>query len=323
MLENCKNKLQFQNLEISQISDLEYNQSIPDSFSINFNNLINDETHIFRTPLFQSSFVISDIPENKSIQEIFPKPQIDKKLEKNRKTYICKVCGKSYLSYPALYTHSKNKHNDKKIIIAKQRGRPKKGEIPVENKISYNPLSLEYFLKETRRGRVKKDDFPKCINGAFYLLKKFENYNNYENIESHNFFKEFSNDEHDCYRTIINEHEIIDRVFMNYLNRISLYCNNEYFIKLIAYIVLLRDFINNIKKIEEYTEENEVGDIPCLSNEFVNKFFSEDKAEIYFDFSFDEAAELMLNLCQWLYDNNYTCIKLAIKKKAQNSYNFL
>jgi hypothetical protein len=33
-----------------------------------------------------------------------------KKLDDEGRNYTC-VCGKSYLSYPALYTHVKTKHN--------------------------------------------------------------------------------------------------------------------------------------------------------------------------------------------------------------------
>lgn len=41
------------------------------------------------------------------------------------RTYVCKICGKSYLSYPALYTHSKQKHNTCNNT-GRGRGRPKK-----------------------------------------------------------------------------------------------------------------------------------------------------------------------------------------------------
>ena len=41
------------------------------------------------------------------------------------RTYKCKICGKSYLSYPALYTHSKQKHNTCSTS-ERGRGRPKK-----------------------------------------------------------------------------------------------------------------------------------------------------------------------------------------------------
>jgi len=52
------------------------------------------------------------------------------KNEKNGRDYICS-CGKDYLSYPALYTHIKTKHNGKNPNgtdqpTSRARGRPKK-----------------------------------------------------------------------------------------------------------------------------------------------------------------------------------------------------
>lgn len=41
------------------------------------------------------------------------------------RTYSCKHCDKSYLSYPALYTHCKQKHNTCNTS-GRGRGRPKK-----------------------------------------------------------------------------------------------------------------------------------------------------------------------------------------------------
>ena len=52
------------------------------------------------------------------------------------RTYKCKLCGKSYLSYPALYTHSKQKHNTCNTS-GRGRGRPKKES---------NEVSLIYFI---------------------------------------------------------------------------------------------------------------------------------------------------------------------------------
>lgn len=40
------------------------------------------------------------------------------------RSYKCQTCGKAYLSYPALYTHVKTKHDLQSSM--KGRGRPKK-----------------------------------------------------------------------------------------------------------------------------------------------------------------------------------------------------
>lgn len=48
------------------------------------------------------------------------------------RTYKCKLCLKSYLSYPALYTHCRQKHNTCNTS-GRGRGRPKKdtGEVNI------------------------------------------------------------------------------------------------------------------------------------------------------------------------------------------------
>ncbi len=49
------------------------------------------------------------------------------KSEKEGRTFTCSMCGKSYLSYPALYTHNKQKHNNNNQS-GRGRGRPKKDQ---------------------------------------------------------------------------------------------------------------------------------------------------------------------------------------------------
>ena len=77
---------------------------------------------------------------------------IDDENEKNRRgrrskndnqgrNYKCEKCGKSYLSYPALYTHTKTKHDKGDLTGNRGRGRPKKdtGEA-----VSYYSIILYY-----------------------------------------------------------------------------------------------------------------------------------------------------------------------------------
>ena len=91
------------------------------------------------------------------------------------RTFICKSCGKSYLSYPALYTHCKQKHNTCNTS-GRGRGRPKKenGE-SFSERLKYNPLDASYFLKENRKGTTNYDDFEKSIKDAFNELYSHEN----------------------------------------------------------------------------------------------------------------------------------------------------
>ena len=51
---------------------------------------------------------------------------------------------------------------------------------------------------------------------------------NYDNIESHPFLGKFLLNSHDTLIKIDNEKEISDKVFMDYLNKMSMHVNNNY-----------------------------------------------------------------------------------------------
>ena len=78
--------------------------------------------------------------QNKVYLEYKPNKRSTKN-EKKERTFICKVCNKSYLSYPALYTHCKKKHNSN-VITDRGRGRPKKNIVNyLKERLIYNPIN--------------------------------------------------------------------------------------------------------------------------------------------------------------------------------------
>ena len=272
--------------------------------------------------------------ENKN--EINSKNESEEKRKRRTKndnlgrTFICKLCGKSYLSYPALYTHCKQKHNTCNSS-GRGRGRPKKdnGE-SFSERLKYNPLDASYFLKDNRKGTTNQEDFEKSIFDAFNILYSENNYernlskdmNNYNNINQHPFLREFLLDKHDVNIKIDDEKEICDKVFMDYLNKMSLHVNPVYFTKLIIFVTLFREFVNitEAKKKNkdihsnnnniEYTNINCAEDVPDLSNEFINEFLDTDKN--LFDFNKEDSIDLTQNLCHWMYENNFTSSKLTL-----------
>ena len=84
--------------------------------------------HLKTNFFFQMSSQSKRTPESKA--EVSPNPIIKHKRRKRddliNRNYSC-GCGKSYLSYPALYTHLKQKHNGKQplgtILPSSNRGR--------------------------------------------------------------------------------------------------------------------------------------------------------------------------------------------------------
>ena len=250
-----------------------------------------------------------------------------KKLD-NHRIYKCKDCDKSYLSYPALFTHRKQKHNINSINGGK-RGRPKKiNVINKIEKIKYNPLNVSFFLKDERTGNVQNEnDFKFSINFAFNslynddkkdIIIKLKKMKFYTDLNSHPFLKMFLNDNHDVNIKIEDDELAIDYVFIDYLNKMSLYCNKEYYAKLILFVLLFREFINLKKsdKNENYSNNHNAEDVPDLSNEFINDFLEPENK--YFDFDKEESINLTQNICNWMYENNFTTSELSRIIKSEN-----
>jgi hypothetical protein len=134
-----------------------YNAYMPQLFSDAYQNgMYNQNEVMMPIPLSNNGFqegnqpvvqnqvaeeapaVAVPLPTPAEPESVKQKPKRRSKNEKNGRNYICS-CGKDYLSYPALYTHIKNKHNGKNPNGADQpassraRGRPKKVPIPLNH----------------------------------------------------------------------------------------------------------------------------------------------------------------------------------------------
>ncbi len=251
------------------------------------------------------------------------------KSEVEGRTFECKMCNKSYLSYPALYTHYKLKHNTNNSS-GRGRGRPKKEQNENEvEKSKYNPINLTFFSKEERTGKTEKNEIYDCICTVFKDLysEEYKKRNEsremtyYDSVENHPFLGKFLEDEHDIHRNEINEHEVTDRVLMDYLNKMSSFCNKQYYQKLIKFVTLFREHVNKFNKSKvnkdkfpdkDYTEVTDAEDVPDSSNEFITDFLHPEGSETDFGFTKDESIDLTQNLCFWMYENNFTCSKLSI-----------
>ena len=257
-----------------------------------------------------------------------------KKNESDIRNYKCSLCDKSYLSYPALYTHCKQKHNTSNHS-ERGRGRPKKeqNEINLE-KNKYDPLTTNYFEKEDRKGITKIENIKECTQKAFNYLYgnessedikqkiKERKMKEYTKIEDHPFLGKFINDDHDINKNIENEKIPTDFVLINYLNKMSNYCNEKYYVKLIIFVTLFREHINialqdKVPNNKEFTQMVEAEDVPESSNEFITDFLFPDDKDYEFDFSKDEAIDLTRNLCNWMYINNFTCSKIFLLDKEK------
>ena len=247
------------------------------------------------------------------------------KHELEGRTYTCDICNKAYLSYPALYTHKKIKH-EKNNNTGRGRGRPKKDQNEdIIEKNRYNPINITFFAKEGRTGKTSLKEIDNCIDSAFSNLyndldpkrNESRNMRMYKCIEEHSFLDKFKKDSHNLYKNVIDIHEIIDKVFINYLNKMSEFCNPTYFTELIKFVTLFREYLNIVNKTLdniEYTEIKDAENVPNYCNEFINKFLFPNGKDSDFSFLKDDSIDLIQNICYWMYDNNYTYFKISLKK---------
>jgi len=255
-------------------------------------------------------------------------PGLTRRKSKNEpegRTYLCELCNKAYLSYPALYTHKKLKHENTNNG-GRGRGRPKKDQNEdIIEKNRYNPINITFFAKEGRTGKTSLKDIDNCIDLAFSSIynnsdlnrNKSRNMKIYKSIEENSFLDKFKKDNHDLYKNVIDIHEIIDKVFINYLNKMSEFCNPAYFTELIKFVTLFREYLNIVnKKInnKEYTEIKDAENVPNYCNKFINKFLFPNGDDSDFSFLKEDSIDLIQNICYWMYDNNYTYYKISLKK---------
>ena len=139
----------------------------------------------------------------------------------------------------------------------------------------------------------------------------------FTNIEDHPFLGKFLKDTHDINKHNEDEKTPVDLVLIEYLNKMSIYCNPSFYEKLIVFTTLFREHFNliNQKKMEdnkEFTQEREAEDVPESSNEFITDFLFPNDQENEFSLTFSEAIDLTRNICNWMYLNNFTCSKLFL-----------
>ena len=252
------------------------------------------------------------------------------KREVEGRNYICKLCSKSYLSYPALYTHYRQKHNTNNSS-GRGRGRPKKLVDTNEEKNQYNPQNSTFFSKEERTGKTDPEKkINNCIDEAFKDLYDPEKKNRidernikfYNSVDEHPFLRKFKNDSHDINKMLGDEHELADFVLIEYLNKMSNFCNPIYYVKLIKFVTLFREHVNKVninknrenndEKNKDYTEFNDAEDVPDSSNEFITDFLDPEGKNDDLGYSKEECIDLTQNLCFWMYENNFTCSKLSL-----------
>jgi hypothetical protein len=237
------------------------------------------------------------------------------------KKFICPVCGKAYYSYPALYTHKRNKHN----VI------PITGKQPIfkKNKNSYKfkysalesnnkNIKLRESLEQTYRAKLL--DFfadPKCILYSNGFCP--DDYPGLHKLKKYSFIPQKEIKE-------ILKNATIDDALAIYLSSFVEVTRKDFFKDLVTtYIILLRTYLNTIgweykRKFKDagvnvefdytgaFTSLNDCKEITDLINEFISVFMYMDKK-----FYIEEKClkDITMNFCNWLYVNDLTNFKLV------------
>lgn len=236
--------------------------------------------------------------------------------------YKCEHCNKSYLSYPALYTHTKTKHTLDPL--------PSRSAASKLRKVSETQKQsnfAEYFELPERKGITKEilETFIKVIER---LNNKF-NWS-FENLEDHPLVKVLKRE---------GTETTCDWVLLEYCKSAAKLTNIDYFEKVCLVVLAYRECINKYgwqkfsdyyqeevkseqnasdsprietileyngdyqtKIREEYSASNDSERIPELANEFILFFTREYELGI----DEQEIIGIMLNMCNWMYINKYT-----------------
>jgi hypothetical protein len=233
------------------------------------------------------------------------KPAKRKKRERRSKddnfkrNYIC-GCGKSYLSYAALYTHAKTKHEGvfpegTTTMHKKKQGRPKKDEwcalkINSQYHRSYDfNLEFGHFLEMIPGAKEEKEETQKNLIDCF-PCELFSNQSVYEKIllnieqmrkdliESHG-----NNFQTQMDMIIINLSNIrklnCNEIFALFLLYIFRFVTRDFYKELVFFVVAYRDMMNKVG----WAKYKEMNDLP--TEDTSKEFCEEQNGEFLPDFS--------------------------------------
>jgi hypothetical protein len=247
--------------------------------------------------------------------------QIDKKTktrksksDQENRVFYCDFCPKSYLSYPALYTHRKNKHGECVYHDHKSnKGRPSTKK-PDQAK-AVDSRKDDYFFVEGRC-RPKDNhckDLGKLHDEIYKELyskkpsKTFPIRCNLHKVELNEIGTTIKKNLIDSQMT---SSKTCDEVFTLYIIHVSLLACEDILKTVIKLVLKYRELYNEKNKSsksgEEYSTIETAEKIPEISNEFIKLMRTTNLIEP------KQATEIVSNMCEWMYQNSYTNYTLRL-----------
>jgi hypothetical protein len=209
--------------------------------------------------------------------------------EKDGRNYLCDICHKAYLSYPALTNHKKTKHiplirsdpSGKTDADKKTRGRPKKMYQGSSFLMEYEN-KIKNFFDHDRRKPVQGFEIlamdSKTLNTMLCsvklkvldLLNSYLEKKRYTSCEEHAVMKSLIiSEETETDNNCVSKNKTIDEVFISFIRNSTVKTNVEYLHNLILYCLLFHESINFNKSNPQFTSTESSQLIPEMCNNFI------------------------------------------------------
>ena len=253
------------------------------------------------------------------------------------RNFTCERCNKSYLSYPALYTHVKTKHVTDPLPSKSTRGRPKK---PVQiSTIDISNKFMAYFDTSERKGETKNG--LELMKKATFAMDKLIGWG-LENPDDYALIK--------CFKTPSERDtkgKTCDSAFAEYCCEAAKITNEKFFEKLAMVVIGYRECVNkygwqklfayqgedikmeakkgdspridtcmdySVKQQtqmkDEYSTVNNPDRVPEMANEFVLLYARQYDLGV----AEQELISIVMNLCEWLCSKGYTSTQVSLIK---------
>ncbi len=270
-------------------------------------------------------YLFLGLEDSERVEEKQLKRRRRKKNDDIERNFICAVCKRRYFSYPALYTHKRNKHN----------------VIPITGKD-------DIFKNMIVKSRSKKFKYSEIENSKkdlkAHIIRIVETYKShvtrlYENKNSILFQHDFNLDHHEGVKILekilkLNDFRLevptkemsIDKILILYLLYFVRVVDDPQLVEIVtSFVILMREHLNIVgwdykKKYYEFgiptdyttdcdfTQKNCCEDIPEFVNEFNSVFLKMEEPLLLPE---DESHDLTKNFCNWLFVNNITSLKIC------------
>lgn len=270
-----------------------------------------------------------------------PKTKRRSKNDAQGRNFKCNLWDKSYLSYPALYTHRKQKHptppdamTPQQSMQSASRGRPRKND-------KINPCTEKYLEGDDKKATDKPANL---IRGYEDALKEF--FNAKITLDNKLFEHQLDLSNNPLYKAItdfskkdlseVSKESVSsgDQAFSAYLKYCSQKVNPEFFNTVCKFIIFYREAFNQYGpdkySSDDSTKEWEKDFFGVLHKKLYSKGFSElanaeylpdvsNELYIFFQFHYKKLGltkevvkELTLNFTTWLHKKGLTTARVMV-----------